>query len=343
MRGARFQVITRRTILAGLTGLALSAALWAQPPDKAELAKNNPVAILSLIQGNVEIKRPDGDWQPAYWLMLVRPEDQLRTPDKGKVLVDFFSDDHLEAIDSNTEAKVAFKSLVKVQGQEGVRREQARDRAVVEIPIPYMLERKLSAKELEPASEPEALEKEKIFLGATVWPELFPPVWQWRKVEAPLYRLQLFNEWNEVIYETKTSQTRFKYPYNAPFNLAKNSQYLWQVLTPDDQIVVRKYAFTLLTTLHARELERVERRFEQIKKSGKATQNHYTDMFILYNNRKLVDRLLGLLLQMSKKDPENPMIYRALVRVYLAKGCPAHAQQALEKELQLNGVDPLEN
>ena len=64
-------------------------------------------------------------------------------------------------------------------------------------------------------------------------------------------------------------------------------------------------------------------------------------MFILYNNRKLIDRSLTLLQQMSKKDPENPMIYRALVRVYLAKGCPAHAQQALDRELQLNGVDPL--
>jgi len=332
-------MITRRHLLGVCIGLAVSLAGLAQ--DRGELAKNNPVAIISLVQGDVEIKRPDGEWQPAYWMTLLRPEDQLRTPDKGKVLVDFFSDDHLEAIDANTEAKVAFKSLTKVQGQGGVRREQARDRAVVEIPIPYMLERKLYSKDLAGASEPEALEKEKVYLGAAVWPELFPPVFQWKKVNAPLYRLQLFNEWDEVIYETKVKENRFKFPYHGPFNLAKNSQYLWQVLTPDDQIVVRKYAFTLLTTPHARELARVERRFEQTKNAGKAMQNHYTDMFIHYNNRKLIDRLLGLLLQMSKKDPENPMIYRALVRVYLAKGCPAHAQQALDKELQLNGVDPL--
>lgn len=333
----------RRLVLACLGVVWLAATLPAPAQDRTELAKNNPVAILSLVQGEVEIKRPEGDWQPAYWLTLVRPEDQLRTPAKGKVLVEFFSDDHLEAIDANTEAKVAFKSLTKVQGQGGVRREAAKDRAVAEIPIPYMLERKLSAKELAPASEPDALDKEKIYLGAVVWPELFPPVWQWKNVNAPLYRLQLFNEWDEVIYETKTKETRFKYPYHGPFNLAKNSMYLWQVITPTDQIVVRKYPFTLLTTLHARELERAERKFDNLKAAGKATQNNYTDMFVLYNNRKLIDRLLALLLQMSKKDPENPMIYRALVRVYLAKGCPAHAQQALDKELQLNGVDPLEN
>lgn len=326
-------------VLTGILATLMVAAAGAQ--DKIELAKNNPVAIISLVQGDVQIKHPDGDWQPAYWLTLLRPEDQIKMPGKGKILVDFFSDDHLEAVDVNTEAKVAFKSLTKIQGNGGVRREQARDRAVVEIPIPYMLERKLSSKELAPASEPDAMDKEKVYLAAAVWPEAFPPVWQWKNTSAKLYRLQLFNEWDEVIYETKTPQSRFKFPYNGPFQLAKNSQYLWQVLDPGDQILVRKYAFTLLTTLHARELERAEKRFEAAQKSGKAQQNHYTDMFILYNNRKLVDRTLGLLLQMSRKDPENPMIYRALVRVYLAKGCPAHAQQALDRELQLNGVDPL--
>ncbi len=325
-----------------LTGiLAIFVAANAVAQDKVELAKNNPVAIISLVQGEVQIKHPDGDWQPAYWLTLLRPEDQIKMPDKGKILVDFFSDDHIEAVDVNTEAKVAFKSLTKIQGNGGVRREQARDRAVVEIPIPYMLERKLSSKDLAPASEPDAMDKEKVYLAAAVWPEAFPPVWQWKNTNAKLYRLQLFNEWDEVIYETKTAQNRFKFPYSGPFQLAKNSQYLWQVLDPTDQILVRKYAFTLLTTLHARELERAEKRFEAAQKAGKAQQNQYTDMFLLYNNRKLVDRSLALLLQMSKKDPENPMIYRALVRVYLAKGCPAHAQQALDRELQLNGVDPL--
>lgn len=328
-----------KRVLTGILATLVVATAAAQ--DKVELAKNNPVAIISLVQGDVQIKHPEGDWQPAYWLTLLRPEDQIKMPDKGKILVDFFSDDHLEAVDVNTEAKVAFKSLTKIQGNGGVRREQARDRAVVEIPIPYMLERKLSSKDLAPASEPDAMDREKVYLGATVWPEAFPPVWQWKNTNARLYRLQLFNEWDEVIYETKTAQNRFKFPYSGPFQLAKNSQYLWQVLDQSDQILVRKYAFTLLTTLHARELERAEKRFEAAQKAGKAQQNHYTDMFLLYNNRKLIDRSLHLLLQMSKKDPENPMIYRALVRVYLAKGCPAHAQQALDRELQLNGVDPL--
>ena len=332
-------MLTRRqTLLLG----ALAAAQLAWPAlarDTAELAANNPVGILSMVSGQTEIKRPDGDWQPAYWLTLVRPEDLLRTGGNGKILVDFFSDDHLEVVDASSEAKVAFKNLERVTGT--VRREGARDRAVVEIPIPYMLERKLYGKDFEAAQEPGALEREKIFLGASVRPDAYPPVFQWTRVPAPQYRLQLFNEWDEVIYETRTANNRFKYPYSAPFQLARNSQYLWQVVTPDDRILVRKYPFTLLTLLHARELQRSENQFEKLKKQKKLMPYHYTELFLLYNKRKMIDRTLSLLRQMSNMDPENPMIYRALVRAYLAKGCPAHAQEALTRELRLNGVDPL--
>lgn len=335
-------MVTRRQSLLAAAVLALQLALPAlgREKDTAELADNNPVAILSMVQGQTEIKHPDGDWQPAYWLTLVRPQDQLRTGANGKALVDYFSDDHLEVVDPSSEAKVSFKNLERINGN--VRREGARDRAVVEIPIPYMLEKRLYGQDFEAAQEPGAMERENVFLAASVRPDAYPPVFDWKKVPgAAFYRLQLFNEWDEVIYETRPHTNHFKYPYSAPFQLARNSQYLWQVVTPDDTIVVRKYPFTLLTLLHARELTRAENRFAKLKKQSKLMPYHYTELFLLYNNRKLVDRTLGLLRQMANMDPENPMIYRALVRAYLAKGCPAHAQEALTRELQLNGVDPL--
>ena len=308
--------------------------------DTAELAKNNPVAVVSLAQGGVEFKRPDGEWQPAYWLTLLRPEDQLRIQDKGRLVVDFFSDDHLEVVEPGTEVKVGFKSLTKVSGN-GIRREQARDRAAVEIEIPYMLMRKLFRKEFQGHDEPGAMEKEKIFLAASVRPDAYPPVFQWKDIKSPTYRLQIFNEWDEVKYEATVKGTRFKYPYSAPFNLAKNSQYLWQVTTPQDVIAVRKYAFIVMTKPHAVELDRAEARFANLKAAGKANQSNYTDLFLLYNNRKLVDRTVSILHKMVAMDPENPMIYRALVRAYLAKGCPAHAMEAHNRQLQLNGVDPI--
>jgi DNA-binding transcriptional activator of the SARP family len=70
-------------------------------------------------------------------------------------------------------------------------------------------------------------------------------------------------------------------------------------------------------------------------------QTDYTDLFLLYTQRKMIDKYLHLLQQMVDLDPENPILYRALVRAYLSKGCPAHALQARERELQLGGSDPI--
>ena len=308
--------------------------------DTAELAKNNPVAIIALTQGNCELKKPNGDWQPAYWMTLLQPEDQIRTSDKSKLMVEFFADDHLEIMEASSESKVAFRNLTTLSGAK-IRREEARDRAVTEMAIPYMLMRKLFKKEFQLADDPGAMDKENIFLVGSVRPEAFPPVFDWKNTGSATYRIQIFNEWNEVMWEKKVKENHLKFPHDAPFKLAKNSQYYWQVLAADDSIVVRKYSFTLLTLPHSQELERRERKFEQLVNSKKANTTHYTDMFLLYNNRKLTDRSIKLLKKMANLDPENPVIYRALVRAYLDKGCPAHAQEALDKENKLNGTDPV--
>ena len=322
-----------------LVVVTLLCVLPAYAQDSAELAKNNPVAIIALTQGNCEIKKPDGDWQPAYWMTLLQPEDQLRCAEKSKLVVGFFSDDHQEFMDASSEAKVAFRGLTGAK----VRREQARDRAVTEIAIPYMLNRRLFKKDFQMADEPGALDKEKIFLVGNVRPEAYPPVFDWKKTGSPTYRMQLFNEFNEVMWEKKTKEAHLKFPYDAPFKLAKNSQYLWQILAADDTILVRKYSFTVLTLPHAQELERRERQFNQMVAAKKATTANYTDMFLLYNNRRLTDRSIKILKKMANLDPENPVIYRALVRAYLDKGCPAHAREALEKELKLNGTDEVKD
>jgi hypothetical protein len=328
-----------RKLLVSLT-LALAIAGPALAQDSAELAKNNPVAIVAQAQGSCEIKKPGGDWQPAFWLTLLQPEDQLRSNDKSKLVIDFFSDEHKEIMESSSETKVAFRNLAPVSGPK-VRREQARDRSATELAIPYSLLRKLYKKDFELADEPGAKEKEIVFLTGAVRPEAFPPVFDWKNIGSPSYRLQLFNEWDEVIWETKTKEAHLRYPFNAPFKLAKNSQYRWQVLAADDTIVVRKYAFTLLTLPHSQELERRERQFDQLVSAKKATPADYTDLFLHYNNRKLVDRSLKILKKMANLDPNNPVVQRALVRAYLDKGCPAHAREALEREGQLNGSDPV--
>lgn len=321
--------------------LLLLFTLPALAQDRRELAENNPVAIVSLTQGQAEIRHVGGDWRAVYWLDLLRPEDEIRTADDGKVMVNFFHDDHREIIDPSTEAKMAFRDVKFTQGQ--VRKAAARDRAVTEIPIPYMLMRELNRPEFELAGEADAMEREKIFLSAYVKAEAFPPVWFWSNSGTPPYKFQMFNEWDEFLYESKTNDTRFKFPYDGPFNMAKNSLYKWQVTDANDNIIVRKYSFILLTQLHSREVARAEKRFDELDRAGKLLQSDYTDLFLLYTQRKMIDKYLHLLQQMSEKDPENPIIYRGLVRAYLAKGCPAHAEEARQREIQLGGVDPIKD
>lgn len=317
----------------------LLATQSALSQDSFELSETPPVAIVALSQGSAQIKHPGGDWGPAYWLTLVRPEDQIRTSNDGKIVLTFFHDYHREVVEPDTEGKVGFRATSKTGGSGEIRQDRPKDRGVTEIPIPYLLIRQLTAAEFAAAQEANAREREQTFLSSYVKAEAFPPVFVWRDTGAQKYKLQLFNEWDEFLYETETSETRFKFPYRAPFQLAKNSLYKWQVTDENDQIVVRRYPFVLLTTLHSRELERAEARFARLENENKATQADQTDLFLLYVQRKMVDKYLHSLERMAREDHQNPVIHRGLVRAYLAKGAPAHAWQSLETERSYGGVD----
>ena len=323
--------------LCGLCLALFSGSVSAQ--DSEELSKNPPVAIIALAQGQAAIQRPGEDWKPAYWLTLVRPEDQIRTADSSKLVLTYFHDYHREVVDPDTTGKVGFRALSKVSSQGQIRQDNPKDRGVTEIPIPYLLIRQLNKKEFEGAQDQGEFERENTFLSSYVKAEAFPPVFVWSDTGTSKYKLQLFNEWDEFLYETETSDTRFKYPYRSDFQLAKNSLYKWQVTDADDRIVVRKYPFIILTTLHARELERAEKRYDNLLAAGKATQADQTDLFLLYVQRKMIDKYLHSLEKMAQQDQQNPMIHRGLVRAYLAKGAPAHAWQSLQTELSYGGED----
>jgi len=327
--------------LFALTFLFSTLLLPAQAQDEKELSETPPIAIVALSQGVAQIQHPGGDWTPAYWLTLVRPEDKLRTDDSGKMVLTYFHDYHREVVEPTTEAKAGFRSLSKTGGEGEIRQDRAKDRGVSEIPIPYLLIRQLNDYEFENAGEEGAYERENTFLSSYVKAQAFPPVFVWSDTGAQSYKLQLFNEWDEFLYEKETSESRFKYPYQPDFRLAKNSLYKWQVIDNNDQIVVRRYPFVLLTTLHARELARAEQRYDRLEQQGKATQADLTDLFLLYVQRKMIDKYLHTLQKMAKQDYENPLIHRGLVRAYLAKGCPAHAMESLETERSYGGVDPI--
>lgn len=326
--------------------LFMALLLPALAQNTTELSENNPVCIVTSVEGQTaEIKRPEGDWRPVYWMDLLRPQDQIRTAEGSKIIVNFFFDDHLEIVDPDSSAQVEFKNLSRLGESGSVRRDAARDRSRATIDIPYMFMRKLKGQDFLLATEPNALENEKLFLQASVTNWTYPCVFQWGKVPGtPQYRVQLFNEWDEFLQEFNSKDVRWKFPYQGPFQLQKSGLYQWQVLTPvsNEQIVVRKYKFYVLTQLQAREYERAAKRLAELKRVKKVTRTNYTDMFLLVNRLNMVDERLRLLREMSNIDPENPRIYRGLVRAYLDKGCPAHANEALQRELQLGGSDDIE-
>lgn len=327
--------------LALAVGLTLAApAAWSQTNEQQELAKNNPVAIVAQIQGDVQLKHVDADWRPMYWLDLLRPEDQIQTGDGAKAVALFFYDDHLEVVDPSSEAKVAFKNITASTGK--VRRHEPKGRSVAQIDIPYMLVRRLRVADFKAAEEDGAYEKEEIFLSGYVKNTTYPPVFYCKDMKIPKYRWQLFNEWDEFQYEGTSTEPKFKYPYQAPKQLTKNGLYYWQVLAPDDTIIVRKYPFKVLTQPLAQLVEKNEKRYDALKQKKQVTTIDTTDMFLLYTTMNLIDKNIHLLQEMIKQDPENPILYRALVRAYLTRGCPAHAKEALDKEIALGASDPIE-
>ena len=252
----------------------------------------------------------------------------------------FFHDDHLEVVDPNSAAKVAFKNIKPDSGS--VRRHEPKGRSKAQVEIPYMLMRRLRVADFVQAQEEGAYQKEETFLAAWVKNTAYPPVFYCKDLGLPKYRFQLFNEWDEFLYEGTSTEPRFKYPYQGPQQLTKNGLYYWQVLGSDDSIVVRKYPFRVLTQPLALLVERNEKRYAALKQKRQVTSIDTTDMFLLYNTLHLVDKSLHLLQEMIALDPENPILYRALVRAYLTRGCPAHAQEALDKETGLGATDPIE-
>ncbi|HXE71530.1 MAG TPA: hypothetical protein VNO81_02630 [Candidatus Nitrosotenuis sp.] len=330
-----------RSLPVVLALLLSGTAAFADESESQELAQNLPVAVVAQVQGTVQLTRGDLEPRPLYWMDLLRPEDKIRVGPDGKVVALFFFDDHLEILDPDTEAKVEFKGLGKLSGSD-IRRSAPQDRSRAVIEIPYLLLRKLKEVDFKLAEEPDAYQKEEVYLSAWVKNTTYPPVFYCKDLKLSKYRFQLFNEWNEFLYEHAATEPKFKFPYQAPFQLTKNGLYYWQVLGPDDSIVVRKYPFRMLTQLHARQVEAAEKRFEALQQKKKLTPVDYMDLFLLYNQLGILDKQIHIVREMIKLDPENPVLYRALTRLYVSRGCPAHALEAREKEIQLGFSDVIE-
>lgn|GEM_PF-1116546 len=320
----------------------LIVASGAQAKIARELEENLPVAIVASNSDGVEIQLPKQEWRKCYLLDLLPPETKFRVGKGSKLSMIYFFDDHMEVVRENTEGVVSFKTISPYNGV--VDKLKAKS-SVESIDIPYMIFVKLRKDAFKQVNDPGEEDKEKLFLNAYVKNWTFPPVFYWANIGKPPYRVQLFNENDEFIYEKESMESTFKYPYSDPELTKGTKLYYWQVLTPSNDVAVRKYPFKILTLYQARDVLKREKEFERLQKRD-ALKNvfdsvAYTEMFNLYVQYTCWDKLLHLCDEIKDRDPQNPIVYNLLARLYLIKGCPFYALKAHEKSKQLGSTDEI--
>jgi hypothetical protein len=330
-----------RIVMIGMLALFLLIVL-SSPQASARIAReldeNLPVAIVATNFNGVEIQLPKQEWRKCYLLDLLPPETKFKVGPGAKLSIIYFFDDHMEIVRENTEGVVSFKTITPYNGTIDKLKAQS---TVESSEIPYMLFVKLKKEAFKQVNDPGEEDREKMFLTAYVKNWTFPPVFFWYDLRTPPYRVQLFNENDEFIYEKESNEASFKYPYSDPELTKGTKLYYWQVLTRSNDVVVRKYPFKILTLYQARDVLRREKEFDRLQKKdpGAFDSIAYTEMFNLYTKYTCWDKLLHLCDEMKDRDPQNPIIYNLLTRLYLIKGCPVYALRAHEKAKSLGSTD----
>ncbi|MCL5773680.1 MAG: hypothetical protein M1536_04800 [Firmicutes bacterium] len=327
-----------KAIIITLVVTTLGLVIWMNSYVKAvDIKEDNPVAMVASVSGDCRILIPSRTERRAYVLDFLKPGYQIRTGSDGEAVIIFFYNGHTETISSNTSCTAAFKTLT--QETKPVARKGVNDINTELYEIPYILGVALSQQSLASADNPGEKEKEDMFLQAWVKTTTFPPVFKWANAGKSEYRFQLFNEWNEFLYEKAVSATSFKFPYKAPLQLTKGGLYYWQVLTHDNEQIVGKYPFKVTTAFQAKTISRYEKELDKSKKENLKNTVPYVKLFLLYNQFRSWDKLLHLCEDLRDIDPQNPIVYRMLARLYMLKDCPYYAKDALNKAVSLGAVE----
>ncbi len=339
--------MTKRTCILFLCLIAAFALLLstaAQAKIARELGENLPVAIAATNFNNVEIQLPRQEWRKCYLLDLLPPETKFRVKPGGKLSIIFFFDDHMEIARENSEGVISFKTISPYNGTVDKLKPSSPSPSE-SFEIPYMLFVKLKKDAYKQVNDPGEEQMEKRFVASWVKNWTFPPVFNWYNANTPPYKLQLFNENDEFIYGKDSMEATFKYPYSDPELTKGTKLYYWQVLTPSNDVLVRKCPFKILTLYQARDVLAREKEFERAQKKETSRTSFdsiaYTEMFLLYTKYTCWDKLLHLVDDMKDRDLDNPVIYNLLARLYLIKGCPFYSLKAHEKAKQLGSTDEI--
>lgn len=320
-----------------VAALALPRPALAQDDDGA-LAQQKPVAIVAGASGDVQIQIGSNDWRKAYALDLIPPTTQFKTGADGQLVIIYLYDDHRESLGPNSTGKSDFRGLTNTTGKYG--KEPSRSGGM-EFSRPYMAKVKLYPELFANVNDPGEMKKELDFMSAYVDVVRFPPIFHWRNAKLNPYRIQIFDEKKQFIYGKQVTGPRYDFPAKAPFQLTKSGTYYWQVIGPQDQMIVAQYAFRILTLPLVKYVKSQERAYRDVQAKQPGDTVSSTELFLVFNHYKTLDKGIHLLQNWAKYEPTNPNVFRYLCRAYILKGCPLLAQQALQQEIQLGGNDPV--
>ena len=321
-------------LLGGAPALAQSSL----PPP----ARTPPVAVISLVWGEVTVKHASGDSQPAVWLEPVWNQDTVKTAGPGsKLLITYFHDNHQEVLGPDSEATIGNRTLASVRGGP-IRVDKARNPFGRGMENPFAYAMRLNVDSFKGSDAPNAMEQENDALQALVKPS-YPPTFSWKGVAGvPTYSVQFFDTTKQFLSAAPKART----PYQATrkqFSLMTLGQtFLWQVVDMGKNTpLFAKYPFMVLGKPQQKWLAGYRNDFLEKKKRGKLERSDYTDYLLVCSQLMQVDEAVKICREMAEMNPNNPRVFRALTRAYLTRSCPAHARQAYDNEIRLGGVDPL--
>lgn len=326
--------------------MILSLCLFALAPQAVSSQETTakPIAVVSLVWGEVTIKHSDADYQPARWLEPVYAGDFVKTGGPGsKLLITYFFDNHQEVLPEESQATVTPAGLSVTSGGP-VRRDPARNPfGTGGVGSPFVYTRNLSQDDFREADTPGAFQKEAEYLKASVVAH-FPPTFSWPARDgAKGYTLTVTDAFGSVIVSRQLQPTTRSYklqPHEAN-KLFKGTVYRWDVRDDTAAVVAAPSPFMLLSQKQDAWLASNRRSYESKRRRDQLQRSDYTDRLLVGSQLMQVGDVLSVAKQMAKLDPNNPLVYRVLTRAYLAKGCPAHAKQAHDRQLELGGIDPI--
>lgn len=315
--------------------LALTAPTLAQEPGE------KPVAVISLAWGVVTVKHTDADYKPARWLEPIYVGDEIKTNGPGsKLLITYFYDNHQEVLGEDLVAEAKEGNLVKLYGESQIRRDKPRNPfGAGGVENPFIYTHQLVEDDFKGAYADGAFEAEMATLRARVR-ATFPPAFYWDNAGEPSYELNIYEPSGELRWSKKVKRNQYKLTRNEANKFLKGVNYKWGV-TADGQFIVKPYEFKLLTLPLKKWFDEQASTFNKMRKKGKLQRSNYTDYLLVCSQISDIDRSMELIEKMRNLDPKNPRVFRALTRIYLLKGCPAHALAAHKKLKQLGGLDPI--